>query len=227
MTQDEAKKLAADAAIALLPESGLIGLGSGSTARIFIDELGVLVKNGRQLVGVPTSNASRAQAERLGIPLLGDEGPWDIELAVDGADEVSRGSLDLIKGGGGCHAREKIVNYSAKINVIIVDESKLSSRLGESWPIPVEVLGFGHLATVRRLEQFGEVKLRMKSGAAWLTDAGNFLYDVHAGPLENPAKIDTELRTIPGVVETGLFIGRADRVIVAGESGISELLPSR
>lgn len=227
MTQDEAKLLAARAALALLPESGLIGLGSGSTSRIFIDEVGKLVAQGRKLEGVPTSNASREQAERLGIPLLDDEGPWDIAVAVDGADEVSRGPLDLVKGGGGAHAREKIVNYSARLNVIIVDESKLSQRLGEKWPIPVEVLAFGHKATVRALERIGRVTLRLKNGTAWLTDAGNFLYDVHAGPLENPMETERALRAVPGVVETGLFIGRADRVIVAGESGVTELVPRR
>jgi ribose 5-phosphate isomerase A len=227
MTQDEAKLLAARAALALLPESGLIGLGSGSTSRIFIDEVGKLVQSGRELVGVATSNASRAQAIRLGIPLLDDEGPWDIAVTVDGADEVSRGPLDLIKGGGGAHAREKIVNYSARLNVIIVDESKLSDRLGEKWPIPVEVLTFGHKATVRSLEKIGRVTLRLKNGEAWMTDSGNFIYDVHAGPLENPPETERELHAIPGVVETGLFIGRADRVIVAGESGVTELLPRR
>jgi ribose 5-phosphate isomerase A len=227
MTQDEAKLLAARAALVLLPESGLIGLGSGSTSRIFIDEVGKLVQSGRELVGVPTSNASRAQAIRLGIPLLDDEGPWDIAVAVDGADEVSRGSLDLIKGGGGAHAREKIVNYSARVNVIIVDESKLSDRLGEKWPVPVEVLTFGHKATVRALESIGRVTLRLKNGEAWMTDSGNFVYDVHTGPLENPLETERALRTIPGVVETGLFIRRADRVIVAGESGVTELLPRR
>jgi ribose 5-phosphate isomerase A len=227
MTQDEAKALAALAAIELLPESGVIGLGSGSTSRLFIDEVGKLVASGRELVGVPTSNASRAQADRLRIPLLGDEGPWEIAVCVDGADEVSRGPLDLIKGGGGAHAREKIVNHSAKLNVIIVDESKLSDRLGEKWPIPVEVLGFGHQATVAALRRFGEVKLRLRNDAAWLTDAGNFIYDVFAGPLENPGETDRELRAIPGVVETGLFVQRADRVIVAGESGISQLTPRR
>lgn len=227
MTQDEAKLLAARAALALLPESGVIGLGSGSTSRIFIDEVGKLVANGRKLVGVPTSIASREQAERLGIPLLDDEGPWDIAVAVDGADEVCRSSLDLVKGGGGAQAREKIVNYSAKVNVIIVDESKLSDRLGEKWPIPVEVTTFGHKATVRALERIGRVSLRLRNGGPWMTDAGNFLYDVHAGPLENPSETDRALRAIPGVVETGLFIRRADRVIVAGESGITELVPGR
>jgi len=224
MTQDEAKRQAARAALELLPEAGVIGLGSGSTAKLFIDAVGELVQSGRKLVGVATSDASRTQAAALGIPLLSDEGPWDIALCVDGADEVSA-RLDLIKGGGGCHAREKIVNYSSRVNVIIVDESKLSERLGEKWPVPVEVLGFGHGATVRALERFGRVELRRREGRAWLTDAGNFIYDVHVGPIDDPSDLDRRLRALAGVVETGLFVGRADRVLVAGASGVRAMLP--
>jgi len=137
---NQAKRAAARAAIGELPEHGLVGLGSGSTSRIFVEELAPHVRAGRKLVGVPTSESTRALAAGLGIPLLGDEGPWDIDVNVDGADEVSA-TLDLIKGGGAAHAREKIVNYAARRNVIIVDESKLSSRLGEKWPVPVESWG--------------------------------------------------------------------------------------
>lgn len=222
MTQDEAKRRAAEAALALLPEAGTIGLGSGSTAKLFVDLVGELVKRGRRLVGVPTSEATRAQAAALGIELTDEAGPWDIDVTVDGADEVSR-ALDLVKGGGGCHAREKLVNVASRVNVIIVDESKLSARLGERWPVPVEVLAFAHRGTARRLEAFGRVTLRLRDGAPWMTDAGNYLYDVHAGPLDDPAALDRALHAVPGVVETGLFIGRADRVIVAGESGLREL----
>jgi len=225
MTQDEAKLLAARAALELLPQAGTIGLGSGSTAKLFIDEVGKLVQQGRALVGVATSEASRDQAASLGIALLADEGPWDILLTVDGADEVSA-TLDLIKGGGGCQSREKIVNFASRQNVIIVDESKLSVKLGEKWPVPVEVLVFGHRATARSLARFGEVKMRMKGGAPWMTDAGNHLYDVAAGPIPDPAALDRELRAITGVVETGLFVQRADRVIVAGAAGIRQIVRS-
>jgi ribose 5-phosphate isomerase A len=225
MTQDEAKLLAARAALELLPEEGVIGLGSGSTAKLFIDEVGALVKAGRRLTGVATSEASRAQAQSLGIPLLPDDGPWDIALTVDGADEVSA-ALDLVKGGGGCHAREKIVNYSSRLNVIIVDETKLSQTLGEKWPVPVEVLPFGRGSTVRALSDFGHVAIRERDGRPWLTDAGNFIFDVHAGRIERPAELDARLRAVPGVVETGLFVGRADRVVVAGSAGIRVLTAS-
>jgi len=130
MTQDEAKRAAARAALDELPNEGVVGLGSGSTSKLFIDEVWALVKAGRKLRGVPTSEASRIQAEALGIELLPPDGPWTIDVTVDGADEVSA-ALDLIKGGGAAQTREKIVNFASKRNVIIVDASKLSAQLGE------------------------------------------------------------------------------------------------
>lgn len=222
MTQEDAKRAAARAALAHLPESGLVGLGTGSTAKHFIDGVAELVRAGRKLIGVPTSEQSRRQAETLGIPLASPDGPWEIELCVDGADEVSA-ALDLIKGGGGAQTREKIVNAASRKNVIVVDESKLSSHLGDRWPVPVEVLGFGHRATARALSRWGEVRLRLREGEPWLTDAGNYLYDVHVGTIETPARLDSEMRAIPGVVETGLFCGRADVVLVATTSGVRQL----
>jgi ribose 5-phosphate isomerase A len=208
-----------------LPEGGVIGLGTGSTAKLFIDAVGELVAAGRKYVGVPTSDASRAQATALGIPLLPDDGPWDIAVAVDGADEVSP-ALDLIKGGGGAQTREKIINYSARRNVIVVDGSKLSSHLGDKWHVPIEVLAFAHQATARHLERHGKPVLRMGADKTTprRTDAGNFIYDLACGPIADPPALDLALHAIPGVVETGLFIARADVVIVARESGIEKLV---
>jgi ribose 5-phosphate isomerase A len=225
VSPDEAKRAAAIAALAELPEAGTIGLGTGSTAKLFIEEAGALVRAGRRLVGVPTSEASRAQAASLGIPLLADEGPWDIDVCVDGADEVDA-ALHLIKGGGGAHLREKIVNGAARRNVIIVDGSKLSRRLGEKWAVPVEVVRFAHEQTRARLAAFGEPVLRRKGGSPFATDSGNLIYDVAAGPIDDPAALDAGLHAIPGVVETGFFIGRADVVLVAEVSGVRRLTPS-
>ncbi len=209
----------------MLPESGVVGLGTGSTTRFFIEAVGRAVASGRSLRGVATSEVSRRQAESLGIEVLDDEGPWDIDVCVDGADEVSE-RLDLIKGGGGCHAREKIVNHAARQNVIIVDESKLSSRLGERWPVPIEVLGFGLRSTLRALGELGRVERRTTpAGLPWVTDSGNALVDLHYGPIENPGALQARLSTVPGVVDTGLFLGRADLVLVAGDSGVCRLLP--
>jgi len=222
MSDDQAKQRAARAALELLPESGVIGLGTGSTTRFFIEGVAELVRAGRKFTGVPTSQQSRALATQLGIPLLDDAGPWHIDLCVDGADEVSE-SLDLIKGGGAAHTREKIVNFAANKNAIIVDESKLSQRLGEKRAIPVEVLVFGHLTTLRALEHFGRPVLRLRDGAPVLTDSGNYIYDVGVAPLSEPRAVDSALRQVPGVVETGLFCGRADWVIVAEPQGIRQL----
>ena len=174
--------------------------------------------------GVPTSLASRDQALALGIPLLSEEGPWDIAVSVDGADEVDE-ALNLIKGGGGAQTREKIVNRASRRNIIIVDGSKLSRRLGERWPVPVEVLRFGHLQTKRLLSEAGVVTLRERAGSAFLTDAGNLIYDVKVPPILDPAALDRALHAVPGVVETGLFVGRANLVLVASESGVRRLTP--
>ena len=216
------KAQAAQAALSELPQAGIVGLGSGSTAALFIDGVGALVAQGRSLQGVATSEASRIQAERLGIPLLPDPGPWPIDVCVDGADEVSA-ELDLIKGGGGCHAREKIVNAAAKLNIIVVDDSKLSKRLGERWAVPVEVMAFGHRQTAAHLAALGEVTMRMREGQPWCTDGGNFIYDVRVGPIDEPLALDRALLEIPGVAETGLFLGRANKVIVAAPGGIQVL----
>jgi ribose 5-phosphate isomerase A len=217
---DDPKKTAARAALDELPASGIIGLGSGSTARLFVEELGARVRAGMHVSGVPTSEDTRVLAVRCGIPLLDDEGPWDIDVNVDGADEVSA-KLDLIKGGGAAHTREKIVNYAARKNVIIVDASKLSTRLGERWAVPTEVLPFAHGATRAHLEKLGTPRLRLRpDGHVLRTDAGNLIYDLATGPIDDPAALDQALRAIPGVVETGLFVGRADVVIVAGGAGV-------
>jgi ribose 5-phosphate isomerase A len=214
---ESAKRAAALAALAELPPSGTIGLGTGSTTRLFIDALGELVAQGRRYTGVPTSSASRAQAAALHIPLLSDDGPWDIDVTVDGADEVSP-ALDLIKGGGGAHTREKIVNAASRRNVIIVDESKLSPQLGTRWRLPIEVLAFAHAETARHLTRFGTPVLR-----AGRTDSGNVIYDLACGPIAEPAALNVSLHMIPGVVETGLFIGRADVVLVARAGGVERL----
>jgi len=222
MTNEDAKLLAARAALAELPASGVIGLGTGSTAKLFIDEVGALVRAGRSFEAVPTSEASREQARSLGIPLASADGPWDIAVTVDGADEVSE-DLHLIKGGGAAHTREKIVNFASRKNVIIVDGSKLSKRLGEKWPVPIEVLRFAHLATAKMLGRYGKPKLRERDGKPVMTDSGNLVYDLHAGTIDDPAALDRELHRIPGVVETGLFVGRADVVLVAEAGQVRRL----
>jgi ribose 5-phosphate isomerase A len=225
---EDAKRAAARAALIEVPERDgvVVGLGSGSTSRLFVEELGVRVRAGLRITGVPTSESTRTLAQSVGIPLLGNDGPWEIDVTIDGADEVSE-ALDLIKGGGAAHAREKIVNFASKRNVIIVDASKLSRQLGERWSIPVEVLPFGLGTTRAHLARHGEPVLRARDGVVVHTDSGNPIYDLAAGPIEDPAALDRLLHAIPGVVETGLFVGRADVVIVAGDDGVRRLERAR
>ena len=217
------KREAAKAALALLPVRGIIGLGSGSTAKLFIEELAALVRAGRDFVGVPSSRESETLARELGIPLLPDEGPWDIDLCFDGADEVDP-QLDVIKGGGGMLTREKIVIAASKSTILLVDESKLVPALGTSWRVPVEVVSFGHAAIANDLRSFGEPQLRLgRDGKPFTTDQGGVIYDVKTGPIADAPKLERALEHIAGVVTVGLFTGRADAVIVAGAGGIRTL----
>lgn len=222
--QSEQKLRAVQSALSHLPTSGTIGLGSGSTAELFIEQLALLVRQGKRYVGVPTSERSRNLAQSLGIPLLDEVGPWNIDLTVDGADEVSA-ELDLIKGGGACHLREKIVNASSKVNLIVVDESKLSRHLGEKWAVPIEVARFGHQATARHLEHFGNPKLRQQAGQPVITDSGALIYDLRVGVIADPGALDAQLLQIPGVFATGLFVRRTSLVVVAGSASTHELRP--
>jgi ribose 5-phosphate isomerase A len=215
--QDEAKMRAAHAALGELPESGIIGLGTGSTVKFFVDALADVVRGGRRLRGVCTSERTRMHAEELGIPLLPDDGPWSIDVTVDGADEVAD-DLALSKGAGGALTREKIVAYASRRLVIICDASKRVSRLGSKMPLALEVLAFGHRQTMTRLEEFGRPTLRDAR-----SDAGNLLLDLAIAPISDPARLDRELHAIPGVVESGLFLDRADIVYVAHSDRVERI----
>jgi ribose 5-phosphate isomerase A len=219
---DEAKRLAALAALGELPEEGIIGLGTGSTAKFFVEAVAELVRGGRRLVGVCTSTATRALAAERGIPLLDDAGPWKIEVTVDGADEVAD-NLDVSKGAGGALTREKIVAFASRRLVVICDATKRVRRIGEARPLSLEILTFGHRSTIDHLARFGRPVLRAKDGAPVMTDGGNLLVDLAIEPASDPGALDRSLRSIPGVVETGLFVGLADLVLVAGASGTERL----
>jgi ribose 5-phosphate isomerase A len=206
-----------------------LGLGSGSTAARFVDLLGAKVKQGLQVRCVPTSEATRAQAERLGIPLITlDQQPF-VDLTVDGADELDE-ELRLIKGGGGALLIEKIVATASGRMVVIADRSKRVPALG-AFPLPVEVVRFGLAATRNMIDVLaaaagcsGELKQRMKSdGEPFVTDSGNFILDCHFGRIDEPEALDEALKLVPGVVENGLFLGIADMAIIAGPDGIEVL----
>ena len=212
------KKAAAEKALELVQDGMLLGLGSGSTSRYFIEGVGRLVEGGMKLRGVPTSRESAELAASLGITVV-TEMIGQIDLAVDGADEVDR-SLNLIKGRGGALFREKLVAAAAKRFVVVVDESKLVKELGVG-VLPVEVLAFLWRTTAERITALG-VSLVVRGGeeSPYITDNGNLILDVTVpGGITNPADLGTELKKVTGVVEHGLFVGMTDTVIVANGDG--------
>ena len=226
MTADDWKQQAAERALTLVEDGMTLGLGTGSTAARFVDLVGQKVKDGLRVRCVPTSEATRAQAERLGIPLITlDQQPY-LDLTVDGADELDD-DLRLIKGGGGALLIEKIVATASGRMVVIADASKQVATLGK-FPLPVEVVRFGLGATRNMIEVLaadagcrGEIKQRMQSdGRPFVTDSGNFILDCAFGSIPEPEALDEALKLIPGVVENGLFLGIADAAIVAGPSGV-------
>ncbi|HLH11460.1 MAG TPA: ribose-5-phosphate isomerase RpiA [Methylovirgula sp.] len=223
------KREAARRALDLVRPGMRLGLGSGSTARHFVDLLGEKVRQGLAVTGVPTSETTKRQAESLGVPLTTlDETP-ELDLAIDGADEVDA-SLALIKGGGGALLREKIVAAAARRMVVIADESKRVDRLG-AFPLPIEAVPFGLEATRRHIAQSagqcgcrGEIRLRLAAGGApFVTDGGHYILDGAFGTIEDPARLAAALSAIPGVVEHGLFIGLAQGAILAGVEGLKIL----
>lgn len=219
MTQDALKRQSAEAAVADVEDGMILGLGTGSTAAIAVDLLGARVREGLRIIGVPTSERTAAQARGLGIPLGDLADHPSLDLTIDGADEVHTGTLDLIKGLGGALLREKIVAAASRRMTVIVDESKLVPRLG-GVKLPVEVVRFGWQATARHLRDAGvEGQLRLgPEGAPFVTDNGNHILDC-ALAIPDPAALDARLVAIPGVVETGLFIGIATRVIAGTPNG--------
>ena len=233
MTPDEMKRQAATKAIELVEPGMRLGLGTGSTARHFVDLLGARVKAGLDVLCVPTSNATRIQAESLHIPLTTlDETP-ELDLTVDGADELTD-DLQLIKGGGGALLREKIVALASDRMVVIADLSKRVPRLG-AFPLPVEVVRFGWRSTeawvVSCIEEAGDagpVRIRTTSdGKPFITDNGNFILDCALGRIDDAEMLHDLLKSVPGVVETGLFIGIADTAFVADSNGVVTLSADR
>jgi len=226
MTMDELKRKAAGCALEHVRDGMKLGLGTGSTAKHFVELLGERVRGGLSVVGVPTSEVTRADAQRCGIPLTTLDEIDRLDLTVDGADEIDP-ALNLIKGGGGALLREKIVAAASDRMIVIADESKWVDRLGR-FPLPVEVIPFGMSATRRALAEAcaeagaaGPIKLRAgKDGHAFVTDGGHWIVDVHLGQIPDAPRLAGLLSAIPGVVEHGLFIGMASVAMLAGPNGI-------
>ncbi|MGI4829670.1 MAG: ribose-5-phosphate isomerase RpiA [Janthinobacterium lividum] len=226
MTQDEAKLLAAKRAVEFIQDGMAVGLGTGTTATLFIQELGKRVQAGLRVRGIATSDASHELAEQLGIRMTTFAETPVLDIDVDGADEVGPG-LALIKGGGGAHLREKIVASAARQFIVVADSTKVVAQLGR-FPLPVEVIPLALPLVERRLNELGlNPKLRPARNIAgpWITDEGNLILDCFCGVIADPARIATEIRSIVGVVEHGLFLNMATLALVAGEDGVQELHP--
>lgn len=224
--REEAKKRVALEAVKHLQEDFIVGLGSGSTAAYVIQEIARrMLENGLRVLGVPTSSQAMMLAVRSGIPLTTlDEHP-SLDLAIDGADQLDD-KLNLIKGGGGALTREKIVASAAKQFIVVADETKLVEKLGKNCRVAVEVLPFA-LATVTNSirELTGKPLLRESRGkvGAVVSDNGNYIVDVEFGPIDDADELDKRLKLIPGVIETGLFIGMANIVYIGRPDGITKL----
>lgn len=223
------KRAAAEAAVELVQDGMVVGLGTGSTAAFAVEALARRHRHGLRFVGMPTSERTAAQAAAAGIPLTSFAEHRQIDLTIDGADEVERGTLNLIKGLGGALLREKIVAAASRRLAIVVDGAKLVDRLGTRAPVPVEVVAFGLEATRAALEGLGaSARLRQSSaGEPFATDSGNRILDCSFGPIVDPARLEERIGHVVGVVESGLFIGRADTVFVADAAGVHRLDSAR
>lgn len=236
MEREELKKLAGEEAVKHVEDGMIVGLGTGSTVEYTICKLGELVRNGLKIECIPTSIHTKRRAKEENIPLTTLEEHPEIDVTIDGADEVD-GFLNLIKGGGGALTREKIIAFNSKKVIIIVDDSKVVKALGIDIPLPVEVVKFGWQATKKSLEQFGwqpakqsldeiacTVELRKVMGdEPFITDNGNYILDCEFQRIDNPEELEKEINNVPGVVENGLFIGLVHEVIVGGKQGILTL----
>ena len=216
--QTDLKRQAAEAAIDEVTDGMVLGLGTGSTAALAVEALGRRVAAGLRIVGIPTSERTADQARKLGIPLTDLATHPVIDLTIDGADEAQPDSFTLIKGLGGALLREKIVASASRRMTVVVDESKIVQTLGQV-RLPVEIVAFGHQATTRLVQAIApDAVLRLADGQPYVTDGGNHILDLHL-PIPDPAALAARLKAITGVVDHGLFIGIATRIIVGTPEG--------
>lgn len=229
MSSDHAKKAAADKAVDLVTSNMTLGLGTGSTAKHFIEGVGKKARDGLYVQAIATSLESENLALANGIDLIVPDETTRIDLAVDGADEIDQ-RLTLIKGGGAALLREKIVAQAALRFVVIADASKDVTTLG-AFPLPVEIEPFGWPLTIQEVRKvldkhaMGAATIALRPGRSGMlhTDGGNYILDCALGRIEDPAKLDADLRALPGVIETGLFVAMADMVILGHEDGTTSV----
>ena len=224
MTTDQTslKKQAATRAVSFIESGMVVGLGHGSTALLAVHALAERITKGelRDIVAIPCSPEIEAEARKLGIVITTLEVHPSIELTVDGADEVDP-QLNLIKGGGGALLREKIVAQASRREIIMVDEGKLSPKLGTRWAVPVEVLEYGLRTQIEFITSIhGKQRLRITGERPFRTASGNLILDCDFGPIDDPAGLGRELKQRTGIVEHGLFVGMATEVVVAGPQGV-------
>ncbi len=225
---DRQKRLAGEAAAALVENDMIVGLGTGSTAAFALEALGRRRKQGLRFAGIPTSERTTALATALEIPLTSFAAHPRLDMTIDGADEVEQGTLHLIKGHGGALLREKIVASASDRLIIIADGSKLVDRLGSRFAVPVEVANFGIEPTQAALERLGaKVALRVdNTGRPFVSDGGNRILDCDFGPIADPAELERRIGAIVGVFESGLFVSRASLVLLADSGGVQRLEPT-
>lgn len=220
------KRAAAERAVAEVEDGMVLGLGSGSTAELAIAALAERVAAGLRVAGIPTSERSAALARRFGVPLTSFAEHRRIDLAIDGADQVERGTLALVKGLGGALLREKIVASAGRRMTVVVDETKLVERLGDHTPLPVEIVTFGWEAVMDRLAALdGRPELRRRGGEPFITENGNYIADCRFAAITDPAWLEARLAAIVGVVESGLFLGLASKIIVGSRHGVEVIEP--
>lgn len=224
--QDQWKKAAAEAAAKLVEDGMVIGLGTGSTAAHFVAAVGRrMLEEHLRITAIPTSEQTASQARSVKIPLITFAECGQIDLSVDGADEVEAGTIYLIKGHGGALLREKIVAAASKRMVIVADETKIVERLGSLVSVPVELVRFGWQATARRLEELGgHPSLRLGTDQnPYVTDGGNYIVDCAFGPMSKPKETAHHLDHVVGAVEHGLFLGYARQAIIGGRNGVKKI----
>ena len=227
---DRSKYACALRASALVENGMKVGLGTGSTAYWLVYHLAKRVRSeGLEFVGVPTSNKTREQAQAEGLKLISMDDAGRLDITIDGADEFDQ-SMNLIKGGGGAHLQEKIVAFGSDRMVVIADETKKVNKLGK-FPLPVEVLKFGSASSQKQIEELliaqnyrdFTVQMRMEKNKPFITDEGNYIFDLNLGEIQNPRKLCVDLNIIPGVVENGLFIDVCKAVVIGYSDGTAKI----
>lgn len=215
------KEAAAMEAVKYVEDGMVVGLGSGSTANIAIKMIGEKIRaDDIEVIGIPTSAASDLLGRAVGIKIGDLDDHRLVDMTIDGADEVDA-ELNLVKGLGGALVREKMVAASTRVEMIVVDASKLVEHLGQNAPVPVEIINFSYNSTVRRLATLGcEPVIRVANGRPFVTDNGNLIADCRFDTIDDPESMESRLNLVPGVVDNGLFIGLADKVIVGSENGV-------